>query len=168
MDKSGNGYLTLSTYNAILHRQLQRDMNQLLVQDELPVNITEMYLMVLILESQPISQRRAATTLAVDEGLMTRMVKHLTSLKLINKTSADRDKRVKELTLTAEGKRLLDHALKQFNNWWESFAGDLEHIDINHLGNELFDISKVVLSDRHQTPLANGKERGTRRLEGGA
>nr|WP_281349259.1 MarR family transcriptional regulator [Secundilactobacillus folii] len=78
-----------------------------------------MYLMVLILESQPISQRRASTTLAVDEGLMTRMVKHLTSLGLIHKEAAVRDRRVKELTLTEDGEKLLDYALAQFNKWWE-------------------------------------------------
>ncbi|WP_054699048.1 MarR family winged helix-turn-helix transcriptional regulator [Secundilactobacillus odoratitofui] len=132
-------------------------MNQLLIKDKLPVNITEMYLMVLILESQPISQRRASTTLAVDEGLMTRMVKHLTALGLIHKQAAERDKRVKELTLTADGKELLDYGLSQFNEWWESFEADLGDIDINHLGRELYDISKVVLSDRHQTPLRNDR-----------
>ncbi|WP_054732587.1 hypothetical protein [Secundilactobacillus similis] len=68
MEQPANDYLTLATYNAILHRQLQRDMNQLLLKDDLPVNITEMYLMVLIMESHPISQRQAATTLAVDEA----------------------------------------------------------------------------------------------------
>lgn len=150
-------YLTVSTYNAILHRQLQRDMNQLLIKDKLPVNITEMYLMVLILESQPISQRRASTTLAVDEGLMTRMVKHLTALGLIHKESAASDKRVKELTLTEDGEKLLDYGLSKVNAWWESIEPDLKEIDINNLGRELFDISKVVLSDRHQTPLNNGQ-----------
>lgn len=157
MAKSKNDYLTVSTYNAILHRQLQRDMNQLLIKDKLPVNITEMYLMVLILESQPISQRRASTTLAVDEGLMTRMVKHLTSLGLIHKEAAVRDRRVKELTLTEDGEKLLDYALAQFNKWWESFESDLKGININHLGKDLFDISKVVLSDRHHTPLENDR-----------
>lgn len=146
-------YLTVSTYNAILHRQLQRDMNQLLIKDKLPVNITEMYLMVLILESQPISQRRASTTLAVDEGLMTRMVKHLTALGLIHKEAAANDKRVKELTLTADGKKLLDYGLSKLDEWWQSFAPDLKDIDINNLGRDLFDVSKVVLSDRHQTDL---------------
>lgn len=150
-------YLTVSTYNAILHRQLQRDMNQLLIKDKLPVNITEMYLMVLILESQPISQRRASTTLSVDEGLMTRMVKHLTALGLIHKEAAANDKRVKELTLTADGEKLLDYGLSQVNEWWESIEPDLKGIDINNLGRELFDISKVVLSDRHQTPLNNDR-----------
>lgn len=148
-------YLTVSTYSAILHRQLQRNMNQLLIKDKLPVNITEMYLMVLILESQPISQRRASTTLAVDEGLMTRMVKHLTALGLIHKEASAKDKRVKELTLTEDGKELLDYGLSQVEKWWESIAPDLKDIDINHLGRELFDISKVVLSDRHQIPLKN-------------
>lgn len=157
MPESKNDYLTISTYNAILHRQLQRDMNQLLIKDKLPVNITEMYLMVLILESQPISQRRASTTLAVDEGLMTRMVKHLTALGLIHKEAAARDKRVKELTLTEDGEKLLDYALSQFNKWWESFEPDLKGIDINHLGRDLFDISRIVLSDRHQTPLENDR-----------
>lgn len=146
-------YLTVSTYNAILHRQLQRDMNQLLIKDKLPVNITEMYLMVLILESQPVSQRRASTTLAVDEGLMTRMVKHLTALGLIHKEAAANDKRVKELTLTADGKKLLDYGLSKLDEWWQSFAPDLKEIDINTLGRDLFDVSKVVLSDRHQTTL---------------
>lgn len=155
MAESKKDYLTVSTYNAILHRQLQRDMNQLLIKDKLPVNITEMYLMVLILESQPISQRRASTTLAVDEGLMTRMVKHLTALGLIHKEAAARDKRVKELTLTEDGEKLLDYALAQFNKWWESFDSDLKDIDMDRLGKDLFDISKVVLSDRHQTPLKN-------------
>lgn len=78
-------YLALSTYVAILHRQLQRDMNQLLVEDKLPVNMTEIYLMVLIMETDGVNQRQAATTLAVDEGLMTRMVKHLVSLGFIEK-----------------------------------------------------------------------------------
>ncbi|WP_461244861.1 MarR family winged helix-turn-helix transcriptional regulator [Secundilactobacillus muriivasis] len=157
MEQPANDYLTLATYNAILHRQLQRDMNQLLLKDDLPVNITEMYLMVLIMESHPISQRQAATTLAVDEGLMTRMVKHLTKLQLINKESSARDKRVKELTLTSEGEKLLDYGLKQFNDWWHSFESDLNGVNINQLGDELFDISKVVLSDRHQTPLRNDR-----------
>jgi len=150
-------YLAVSTYNAILHRQLQRDMNQLLIKDKLPVNITEMYLMVLILESQPISQRRASTTLAVDEGLMTRMVKHLTALGLIHKEAAANDKRVKELTLTADGKKLLDYGLSKLDEWWQSFAPDLKDIDINNLGRDLFDVSKVVLSDRHQTDLNNDR-----------
>lgn len=157
VDNIKKDYLTVSTYNAILHRQLQRDMNQLLIKDKLPVNITEMYLMVLILESQPISQRRASTTLAVDEGLMTRMVKHLTALGLIHKESAASDKRVKELTLTKDGEKLLDYGLSKVNAWWESIEPDLKEIDINNLGRELFDISKVVLSDRHQTPLNNGQ-----------
>lgn len=153
VDNIKKDYLTVSTYNAIL----QRDMNQLLIKDKLPVNITEMYLMVLILESQPISQRRASTTLAVDEGLMTRMVKHLTALGLIHKESAASDKRVKELTLTKDGEKLLDYGLSKVNAWWESIEPDLKEIDINNLGRELFDISKVVLSDRHQTPLNNGQ-----------
>ncbi|GAX01419.1 MarR family winged helix-turn-helix transcriptional regulator [Secundilactobacillus silagei] len=156
-------YLTVSTYNAILHRQLQRDMNQLLIKDKLPVNITEMYLMVLILESQPISQRRASTTLAVDEGLMTRMVKHLAALGLIHKEAAATDKRVKELTLTEDGEKLLDYGLSKVNEWWESIEPDLKDIDINNLGRELFDISKVVLSDRHQTAL--GTDRTDSELE---
>lgn len=155
MSEKKSDYLTVSTYTAILHRQLQRDMNQLLIKDELPVNITEMYLMVLILESQPINQRRASTTLAVDEGLMTRMVKHLTSLNLIHKEASAHDKRVKELTLTAEGKKLLDYALEQFNKWWESFEEDLGEININQLGTELFDISKIVLSEHHNVSLKN-------------
>jgi len=156
-------YLTVSTYNAILHRQLQRDMNQLLIKDKLPVNITEMYLMILILESQPISQRRASTTLAVDEGLMTRMVKHLAALGLIHKEAAATDKRVKELTLTEDGEKLLDYGLSKVNEWWESIEPDLKDIDINNLGRELFDISKVVLSDRHQTAL--GTDRTDSELE---
>ncbi|MFC6254701.1 MarR family winged helix-turn-helix transcriptional regulator [Secundilactobacillus hailunensis] len=150
-------YLTVSTYNAILHRQLQRDMNQLLIKDKLPVNITEMYLMILILESQPISQRRASTTLAVDEGLMTRMVKHLAALGLIHKEAAATDKRVKELTLTEDGEKLLDYGLSKVNAWWDSIEPDLKDIDINNLGRELFDISKVVLSDRHQTALGTDR-----------
>nr|WP_269814113.1 winged helix DNA-binding protein [Secundilactobacillus angelensis] len=111
--------------------------------------------MVLILESQPISQRRASTTLAVDEGLMKRMVKHLTALGLIHKEASAKDKRVKELTLTEDGKELLDYGLSQVEKWWDSIAPDLKDIDINHLGRELFDISRVVLSDRHQIPLKN-------------
>lgn len=157
MASSSNDYLTLSTYTAILHRQLQRDMNQLLIKDKLPVNITEMYLMVSILESQPISQRRAATTLAVDEGLMTRMVKHLKEIKLINKISSYKDKRVKELTLTKDGEKLLESALSKFDRWWEDFTPDLAGHDINDLGRELFEISKIVLAQRHNMPLNNSR-----------
>lgn len=157
MSANANDYLTLSTYTAILHRQMQRDMNQLLIRDKLPVNITEVYLLVLILESQPINQRRAATTLAVDEGLMTRMVTHLKELKLINKVDSQRDRRVKELTLTPEGEALLGSALKKFNIWWEEFSPNLGNVNINDIGRELFAISKVVLSQRHQTPLNSAR-----------
>ncbi|QCZ49335.1 MarR family transcriptional regulator [Levilactobacillus brevis] len=65
--------LDFTTNLAILHRQFQRAMNQLLEADKMPVNITEFYLLVLISETRQLNQRRAAWTMAVDEGLMARM-----------------------------------------------------------------------------------------------
>ncbi|GAK48736.1 transcriptional regulator [Secundilactobacillus oryzae JCM 18671] len=140
-------YLALSTYVAILHRQLQRDMNQLLVEDKLPVNMTEIYLMVLIMETDGVNQRQAATTLAVDEGLMTRMVKHLVSLGFIEKTASAEDKRNKLLTLTVSGEKLLDHGLARFRKWWETFINDVDGLDIQKIGSEVQQISKAVVQN---------------------
>ncbi|KRM57957.1 MarR family winged helix-turn-helix transcriptional regulator [Secundilactobacillus malefermentans] len=142
-------YLSLSTYVAILHRQLQRDMNQLLVEDKLPVNITEIYLMVLIMETDGVNQRQAAQTLAVDEGLMTRMVKHLVTLNFIEKTNSPEDKRNKLLTLTEAGKKLLEHGLGRFQNWWRSFLPDVKgmDLDIQELADNIQKISQAVVDN---------------------
>ena len=83
--------LDFTTNLAILHRQFQRAMNQLLEADKMPVNITEFYLLVLISETRQLNQRRAAWTMAVDEGLMARMVHHLVELDLIQKETDPRD-----------------------------------------------------------------------------
>lgn len=89
--------LDFTTNLAILHRQFQRAMNQLLEADKMPVNITEFYLLVLISETRQLNQRRAAWTMAVDEGLMARMVHHLVELELIQKETDPRDRRNRRL-----------------------------------------------------------------------
>ena len=111
--------LDFTTNLAILHRQFQRAMNQLLEADKMPVNITEFYLLVLISETRQLNQRRAAWTMAVDEGLMARMVHHLVELKLIQKETDPRDRRNRRLQLTPSGQELVQQAITVLHDWWQ-------------------------------------------------
>lgn len=141
--------LDFTTNLAILHRQFQRDMNQILEADKVPINITEFYLLVLVSENSPINQRMAARTIAVDEGLMTRMVRHLVALSLLQKTDDPTDRRNKQLTLTGKGQHLVQRAIDVLHHWWQSATASDAPIDFQTLTEQLQQLSVRVLKVDH-------------------
>lgn len=141
--------LDFTTNLAILHRQFQRDMNQILEADAVPINITEFYLLVLISESTPINQRMAARTLAVDEGLMTRMVRHLVKLDFLQKNDDPTDRRNKQLSLTTNGQRLVQRAIHVLHHWWAHVAPAKPAADFQTTTAQLQQLSNRVLQFDH-------------------
>lgn len=141
--------LDFTTNLAILHRQFQRDMNQILEADQVPINITEFYLPVLVSEASPINQRMAARTLAVDEGLMTRMVRHLVHLSLLVKTDDPADRRNKQLALTTKGKQLVTRAIEVLHHWWQHVTPNDAPVDFQTLTEQLQQLSVQVLNFDH-------------------
>jgi len=141
--------LDLTTNLAILHRQFQRDMNQILEADKVPINITEFYLLVLVSESTPINQRMAARTIAVDEGLMTRMVRHLVRLSLLQKNDDPADRRNKQLSLTTKGQDLVKQAIDVLHQWWQRVTPGDTPLDFQKLNQQLQRLSGQVLNFDH-------------------
>jgi len=141
--------LDLTTNLAILHRQFQRDMNQILEADKVPINITEFYLLVLVSESTPINQRMAARTIAVDEGLMTRMVRHLVRLSLLQKNDDPADRRNKQLSLTTKGQDLVKQAIDVLHQWWHRVTPGDTPLDFQKLNQQLQRLSGQVLNFDH-------------------
>ena len=145
--------LDFTTNLAILHRQFQRDMNQILEADKVPINITEFYLLVLVSETSPINQRMAARTIAVDEGLMTRMVRHLVALDFLQKTDDPADRRNKQLTLTATGEQLVQRAIQVLHHWWQNVTPTDTTVNFQAMTEQLQRLSMRVLQFDH--PLEN-------------
>ncbi|GEO67586.1 MarR family winged helix-turn-helix transcriptional regulator [Levilactobacillus spicheri] len=141
--------LDFTTNLAILHRQFQRDMNQILEADQVPINITEFYLLVLVSEASPINQRMAARTIAVDEGLMTRMVRHLVTLALLQKTDDPADRRNKQLTLTTKGQTLVRQAIDVLHQWWRHVTPSDAPVNFQLLTEQLQKLSTQVLNFDH-------------------
>lgn len=137
--------LDFTTNLAILHRQFQRAMNQLLEADKMPVNITEFYLLVLISETRQLNQRRAAWTMAVDEGLMARMVHHLVELELIQKETDPRDRRNRRLQLTPAGQELVQQAITVLHDWWQQVTPNQSDFDYAVITAQLQRLSSRVL-----------------------
>lgn len=137
--------LDFTTNLAILHRQFQRAMNQLLEADKMPVNITEFYLLVLISETRQLNQRRAAWTMAVDEGLMARMVHHLVELELIQKETDPRDRRNRRLQLTPAGQELVQQAITVLHDWWQQATPNQSDFDYVVITAQLQRLSSRVL-----------------------
>jgi len=141
--------LDLTTNLAILHRQFQRDMNQILEADKVPINITEFYLLVLVSEATPINQRMAARTIAVDEGLMTRMGRHLVRLSLLQKNDDPADRRNKQLSLTTKGQDLVKQAIDVLHQWWQRVTPGDTPLDFQKLNQQLQRLSGQVLNFDH-------------------
>ncbi|KRK39551.1 MULTISPECIES: MarR family winged helix-turn-helix transcriptional regulator [Levilactobacillus] len=140
--------LDFTTNLAILHRQFQRAMNQILEADEMPVNITEFYLLVLVSETSHLNQRKAAWTMAVDEGLMARMVQHLVKLSLLQKETDPRDRRNRRLKLTTDGKRLVKQAIEVLHDWWQQATPTDADFDYASITAQLQLLSSSVLQDQ--------------------
>ncbi|UIF28626.1 MarR family winged helix-turn-helix transcriptional regulator [Levilactobacillus brevis] len=140
--------LDFTTNLAILHRQFQRAMNQILEADEMPVNITEFYLLVLVSETSHLNQRKAAWTMAVDEGLMARMVQHLVKLSLLQKETGPHDRRNRRLKLTADGKRMVKQAIEVLHDWWEQVTPTDSDFDYAGITAQLQLLSSRVLKDQ--------------------
>ncbi|WP_203639649.1 MarR family winged helix-turn-helix transcriptional regulator [Levilactobacillus wangkuiensis] len=140
--------LDFTTNLAILHRQFQRAMNQILEADKMPVNITEFYLLVLVSETSQLNQRRAAWTMAVDEGLMARMVQHLVSLSLLQKETDPDDRRNRRLKLTADGQELVKQAIAVLHDWWQDATPPDSAFDYANITNQLQLLSSRVLRDQ--------------------
>ncbi|WP_125546319.1 MarR family winged helix-turn-helix transcriptional regulator [Levilactobacillus lindianensis] len=136
--------LDFTTNLAILHRQFQRAMNQILEADAMPVNITEFYLLVLVSETSQLNQRKAAWTMAVDEGLMARMVQHLVKLSLIEKETDPKDRRNRRLTLTAAGQDLVTQAIAVLHDWWQQVTPNAD-FDYASITTQLQFLSSRVL-----------------------
>lgn len=137
--------LDFTTNLAILHRQFQRAMNQILEADKMPVNITEFYLLVLVSETSHLNQRRAAWTMAVDEGLMARMVQHLVKLSLLQKETDPTDRRNRRLKLTADGKELVKQAIAVLHDWWQQATPTDSNFDYATITTQLQLLSSRVL-----------------------
>jgi len=140
--------LDFTTNLAILHRQFQRAMNQILEADKMPVNITEFYLLVLVSETSQLNQRRAAWTMAVDEGLMARMVQHLVSLSLLQKETDPDDRRNRRLKLTADGQELVKQAIAVLHDWWQDATPPDSDFDYATITTQLQLLSSRVLRDQ--------------------
>ncbi|MCH5465457.1 MarR family winged helix-turn-helix transcriptional regulator [Levilactobacillus tujiorum] len=140
--------LDFTTNLAILHRQFQRAMNQILEADEMPVNITEFYLLVLVSETSHLNQRKAAWTMAVDEGLMARMVHHLVKLALLQKETDPHDRRNRRLKLTTDGKHLVSQAIEVLHDWWEQVTPTDTEFDYAGITAQLQRLSSQVLTDQ--------------------
>lgn len=143
--------LDFTTNLAILHRQFQRAMNQILEADAMPVNITEFYLLVLISESSQLNQRKAAWTMAVDEGLMARMVQHLVKLSLLEKETDPDDRRNRRLNLTADGNQLVHQAIDVLHDWWEKVTPTTSDFDYSGITHQLQLLSASVLKGDNQS-----------------
>ncbi|KRN03013.1 transcriptional regulator [Levilactobacillus senmaizukei DSM 21775 = NBRC 103853] len=143
--------LDFTTNLAILHRQFQRAMNQILEADAMPVNITEFYLLVLISESSQLNQRKAAWTMAVDEGLMARMVQHLVKLSLLEKETDPDDRRNRRLNLTADGDQLVHQAIDVLHDWWEKVTPTASDFDYSGITHQLQLLSASVLKGDNQS-----------------
>ena len=140
--------LDFTTNLAILHRQFQRAMNQILEADEMPVNITEFYLLVLVSETSQLNQRRAAWTMAVDEGLMARMVQHLVSLSLLQKETDPDDRRNRRLKLTPDGEKMVQQAIAVLHDWWQQATPPDSDFDYASITTQLQFLSARVLRDQ--------------------
>ena len=140
--------LDFTTNLAILHRQFQRAMNQILEADKMPVNITEFYLLVLVSETSQLNQRRAAWTMAVDEGLMARMVQHLVGLSLLQKETDPDDRRNRRLKLTDDGQVLVKQAVTVLHDWWREATPTESHFDYAAITAQLQLLSSRVLRDQ--------------------
>ncbi|WP_367295959.1 MarR family winged helix-turn-helix transcriptional regulator [Levilactobacillus yonginensis] len=143
--------LDFTTNLAILHRQFQRAMNQILEADEMPINITEFYLLVLVSETSQLNQRKAAWTMAVDEGLMARMVHHMVGLSLLGKETDPADRRNRRLTLTAEGQHLVKQAVAVLHEWWQQATPTDTDFDYATITTQLQQLSSRVLQVDRQT-----------------
>ncbi|QMU08417.1 MarR family transcriptional regulator [Levilactobacillus suantsaii] len=128
-------------------------MNQILEADQVPINITEFYLLVLVSESSPINQRMAARTIAVDEGLMTRMVRHLVTIDLLQKTDDPADRRNKQLVLTPAGDQLVRRAIQVLHHWWQNVTPPDTTVNFQAMTEQLQRLSTRVLQFDH--PLEN-------------
>ncbi|AYM02100.1 MarR family winged helix-turn-helix transcriptional regulator [Levilactobacillus yiduensis] len=143
--------LDFTTNLAILHRQFQRAMNQILEADKMPINITEFYLLVLVSETSQLNQRRAAWTMAVDEGLMARMVHHLVDLSLLQKETDPDDRRNRRLTLTTDGKKLVKQAITVLHDWWQQATPTDADFDYASITAQLQLLSSRVLRDQTES-----------------
>jgi MarR family transcriptional regulator for hemolysin len=126
-------------------------MNQILEADEMPINITEFYLLVLVSETSQLNQRKAAWTMAVDEGLMARMVHHLVDLKLLQKETDPDDRRNRRLTLTTDGQALVKQAITVLHDWWQQVTPTDADFDYAGITAQLQLLSSRVLRDQTES-----------------
>ncbi|MQS76286.1 MarR family winged helix-turn-helix transcriptional regulator [Companilactobacillus halodurans] len=107
------GYLAQDI--SILHRQYYKDTRSQF--NQINLNPTAACILLSVGDYENISQNKVARLLVIDKGLATREINKMVKLDyLIKKNGAGK---TKVLTLTDEGKKIVDTVQKIRSQWWE-------------------------------------------------
>lgn len=86
----------------------------------------QMGILRLIHESKSINQHELGEALGIDKASMVKFLDHLEKIKLITKKSHDSDRRVKLVSLTAKGIKILDELIVIRESIEEQFLSPLD------------------------------------------
>lgn len=101
----------------VLQRQMTRRLNQWLGQERLPLDETDLLLLLIVAEKAKLHQRQVADYLALNATHVTRLVHKLVILGYLEQIPDDFDRRRKQLGLTSLGEKVVNRAQKMLGLW---------------------------------------------------
>lgn len=101
----------------VLQRQMAQRLNQWLRQERLPLDETDLLLLLIVAQKTQLHQRQVADYLAVNADRVTRLVHKLVVLGYLEQIPDDFDRRRKQLGLTLFGEKVVVKAQKMLRSW---------------------------------------------------
>ncbi|QGG60564.1 MarR family transcriptional regulator [Loigolactobacillus bifermentans] len=101
----------------VLQRQIARRLNQWLGQECLPLDETDLLLLLIVAQKARLHQRQVADYLALNAAHVTRLVHKLVVLGYLEQMPDDFDRRRKQLGLTTLGEKVVTRAQKMLGVW---------------------------------------------------
>jgi len=94
--------------------------------DELGIAPSQLHLLHLIEQSQPVSLKKLAEAMRLTPGAITQLVDGLVRAELVNRESDPRDRRISVVTLTDTGRDKIRALTRQKQALLQKVAGDLD------------------------------------------
>ena len=111
MERTFAGYITelRRDFTAYCEKELEQD----------NITLGLLYPIIYIAKHQGCTQKQLAESLSMDNGYVTRILKKLETLEMIKRITNNDDKRIINLFLTDNGKRIFEKSHTLFKKWDE-------------------------------------------------
>jgi DNA-binding MarR family transcriptional regulator/N-acetylglutamate synthase-like GNAT family acetyltransferase len=149
------GLLALGSRLKRLAERMQSDAGELLVRHGFPIQPSHFPLLAALDRYGPLSVTEAVEALGVSQPAVTRSLAGVVELGLVETRSGDADRRVKQITLTPEGRALVERMKREI---WAPVAGAMEDLAAQFNGSLLEQIGQleVELERRSLVDRASG------------